>query len=341
MKVLFVTASHRDHLALTLFHGLCEVLGPENVVDACVVPSLHRHALEDASEYAESSRHFNTAFVCREWAVEGAPVLKEGDRNFDLLVVNSCFITEGGRDRDAAWRQARWYAELLKPDGKVAFVEGNDSAHFVVKPPWEVDAVFRKEIDPSFAYPYDPVPLTFAAPDQWFVDTDHVESMAEESTRDIDVFYTGNPDTNGADKWAMCRKVFETKKKHNCILGTCGLGWENYLALLRRSRLALCPSTAAGADSMRTYEAVACGAIPVFVEYPNFKRDPWFDASTVFYADRVGELPRVLDNVLSWDLADMRRSLLNQARQNHTTRARARRLLEVLGYETGGRVAGV
>lgn len=331
MKVLFVTASHRDHLALTCWHGLHEVLSPGSVVDACGVPSLHRERLEDTNEYAESGRHFNTAFVCREWAVSLAPVLKPGDTGFDLLVVNSCFITENGRDRYQAYKEIGDFQRLLKPGGKTAFVEGNDNAHFVVEPGTAVDAVFRKEIDPGFAYPYDPVPLTFAAPDVWFRNMGAIECHSEESRRDIDVFYTGNPETNGCDKWAMCRKVFETRKRHNCILGTCGLGWDNYLALLRRSRLALCPSTAAGADSMRTYEAVACGAIPVFIEYPLFKREPWFTDREVIATGSLDGLPALLDAALSWDLTDMRRRLLDHGREHHTTRARAQKLLEGVG----------
>lgn len=328
MKVLFVTAKGRDHLALTLWHGLQEVLGWDNVVDAVGVPALSMGYIEEPDERDESSRGFNTAFACREFAVSGvAKTLLDTDKDFDLLVVNSCFIDAGGRNQNAAWAEIDALRKHLKPDGKIAYVEGNDSAHYVCYPQRQVDAVFKKEIDPAFPYPYKPHHLTFAAPKHWFRESGW--------RRDIDVFYTGNPDTNGCDKWRMSSLVFQTRRHHRAIVGSCGLGWADYLNALKRSKLALCPATAAGADSMRTYEAVACGAIPVFVDYPNFVREPWFPPE-VCCSCKLEDLPDLLDSALDGhDLEPQRQRLRTWALEHHTAAARARKLLEVAGC--GGR----
>lgn len=330
MKVLVVTSRHRDHLASALWDGMQSVLGEDNVVDAVGCPFLHRSSVLDylaaSGERSESARRFNTAFVCQ--AMSGTREGRTWDRkesDFDLLVVHSCFTD------DFDWSLVRDCSNYLKPAGKIAYVEGQDDAQYVLFPSASVDEVFRKEIDPAFAYPYDPVHLTFGAPGRWFDGAD-----VPEAARDIDVFFTGNPETNGAPRWRMLSKVFQSPRQFRAVAATCGLGWGNYFAMLRRAKFALCPSTAAGSDSTRTYEAVACGAIPVFVGYPDHARDPWFPPEVCCSCATVDELPDLLDSALSGhDLSPMRKRLREWALANHTTRARALKVLTTLGFREG------
>lgn len=132
----------------------------------------------------------------------------------------------------------------------------------------------------------------------------------------------------------MLGQVFRTRRTHHSILATFGMGWQDYFGYLRRAKLALCPSGADDTDSLRTMEAVACGAVPVFVGYPDYTRDPWFDGTMSFSASPAN-LPDVLDEALaqaeSGHLEEKRKNLMAHVRQHHTTAARARRVLEVLG----------
>src|SRR5262249_30310748 len=150
--------------------------------------------------------------------------------------------------------------------------------------------------DPSIScvnagYAKEPLHLNFAAPGRWF------DGWPDEGKRDIDVFFCGNPTTDGADRWKMCGAVFDMTRRLNVMVGSCGLSWPNYVDALRRAKFALCPSGAASCDSMRTFEAVGCGAIPVFVGYPAFRRDPWFPSGTAINCT-VGTLAEHLDSAL-------------------------------------------
>lgn len=323
MKVLFVTSRHRDYLALQTWDGLCDVLGEENVVDAVGCPWLHRSSVLDylasPQATAESRRGYHTGFACAAMVgMREGRTLERAEDYFDLLVMHSCYADDaadiiGGR---------------LAPWNKAVWIDGGDDAHYAVVPPLTFDAYFRKEIDPAWAYPYQPQHLNFSAPERWF------EPLGEEADRDVDIFFCGNPTTNhqGADRWGCCRHVFSMQRRCNVIMGTCGLGWAHYLSLLRRSKFALCPSGAAGCDSMRTFEAVAAGAIPVFVGYPERVREPWFPQDLVVQVADHHHLHEVMDSALDGhDLGPMRRGLREWCLKHHTTRARAQRVLDVLG----------
>jgi hypothetical protein len=126
----------------------------------------------------------------------------------------------------------------------------------------------------------------------------------------------------------MLANVFRTRKSHRSIIATHRLGYEHYFDILRHSKLALCPTGADLTDSLRTMEAVACGAVPIFVGYPDHVRDPWFpnEACISCTADTLAEH---IDEALSHDLTPRRMALLEHARKYHTTRARAIKLIEL------------
>lgn len=333
MKALVVSSKHRDMLALTLWDGLQQVLGEANVVDAVGSPSLRRSSALDYlavhGEDSESHRHLNTAFTCQELGAtrEGRTWDAAGEEDFDLVVVHSCF----GDDSD--WQEARDLLAHLGDGGKVAWVDGADDSRHVVERPFGSDAVFRKEIAPGRTYPYGDslYHLGFAAPERWFAGTE-----VREGARDIDVLFVGSVESDGSPRWEMCSKVFQCRRRHKAVVASVGMGWPNYTALLRRAKFALCPSAAAGADSLRTYEAVSAGAIPVFVSYPPRCRDPWFPPEVSVTVQDVNSLPGVLDSCLDGhDLAPMRRKLREWALEHHTTRARALKVLTTLGFREG------
>lgn len=300
MRVLFVSSWLADYVSACLFRGLQDVLGMEHVVLA-------------------------TPIQTAQIPCQGQRVLEHGDGPFDLMVVCDAFI------READWNWPTSLRTLLRPGGKVAFVEGRDGANEYIdplndcRPPFHCDAYFRREIDPSFHYPYGPIHhLTMAAPTEWIDDGHPLHK------RDIDVFACFSP--HEEVRWGCLGAAFDTKEQGlRTIASSYSIGHEEYRKLLRNSKLCVCPSGGARSDTLRTYEAAATGAIPVFVNYPPWWRQDWFDDSNSFMAASAAELPQVLDHALSCDLPAMRGKLLEAVRKNHTCEARARKMLEVLG----------
>ncbi len=320
MKVLFVGPKDQDYLGSCLWDGLQEVLGEANVVDAVDSPWLHKSSCDLLCD-DEAIRRLSAPPIMRAIGAsrEGRRMTDADKGSFDILVLISSF------NRDADWNWARERLSWCKPDARVAYVEGWDAAWQMGRPEMDVHAVFRKEIASWVDYPYSPHHLTFAIPERMFI--------KHESERTCDVFWSGNPDSCHPDhpvRWPMLGKVFHTRKHHRSVFATIGLGWEAYWDLLRSSKLALCPSGADDTDAMRTYEAAACGAIPVFVGYPERVRDPWFGGEHCFNCT-VDTLVDHLDEALSHDLTGRRKALLEHARKHHTTAARARKVLTTLG----------
>ncbi len=319
MKCLFIGPMDQDYLASCLWDGLQEVLGEENVVDAVDSPWLHKSSCDRLCD-EESMRRLSSPPILRSIGAsrEGRRLRKDDEGTFDLLVLNASF------NRNEGWAWARAWLKWLKPGGKAAYVEGWDAPWHIYPPEMPVDAVFRKEIGHTISYPYKSHHLTFALPLRMFVES-------AEGARSCDVFWSGNPNSCLPGKpvrWPMLSRAFQTRKWHSSVIASRGLGWDVYWSLLRSCNLALCPSGADETDAMRTYEAAACGAIPVFVGYPGDReRDPWFSGEHCIDCT-VETLPAHLDEALANDQTPKRRALLEHARKHHTTRARAEKLLE-------------
>jgi Exostosin family/Glycosyl transferases group 1 len=325
MRVLFVTSRKDcDYLASSIWDGLQQLLGEENVVDAVNSPWLHKSTCDELCS-AESPTAGHAPIIRGISGSREGASLTQGMPKFDLMIVNACFMRERNWDFIEEGREL-----FCKEDAQIAYIEGWDAAWQVEPPQMRVDAYFRKEIAPGVAYPMPPHYLTFAAPERWFI-----ERLDLGMPRPIDLFFSGNPDAclPGQEvRRPMLANVFRTRKSHHSIIATHRMGYEQYFSLLRQSKFALCPSGADLTDSLRTFEAVACGAIPIFVGYPDHLRDPWFPNETCISCT-ADTLPEHVDEALSHDSVPRRRALLEHARKYHTTVARARQLLERLGVE--------
>jgi hypothetical protein len=319
MKVLFVGPTSPDHLMSCLWDGMQEVLGEANVFDGVGNPTLHTSTCESSEGGDRCLGSFNILHKLGGEQRLGRRH-QQGER-YDLVVVHSSY----NRDYGPGWLAG--HPSL--PGAKIAYVEGWDAAWQIVPPEIIPDAVFRKEIDPTVSYPYQPQHLTFAAPTHW-----HVQPSQE---RPWDVVFIGNPDSahpgNLEMRWKMCARVFATKRHHKAVVASRGLGFDAYFQLLRSSRLALCPAAADGSDSLRTYEAAACGAIPVFVGYPDYRRADWFDQETAIFCTPDSLADQIDDALSSPKLESMRRRMIENAKRNHTTKARALKVLKALGFD--------
>jgi hypothetical protein len=318
IKVLFATFDGADYLASCLWNGLVEVLGWDNVYDAGRNKEFAR-----TGTYLESSQNIVGWYRCKRLS-------DTNDSDFDLLVVNACFL------RQENWRKVGQIRERLRPGGKVAYIEGWDDArdyndpqaphdHLtgMVLPALNPDAVFRREIEPGFAYPYLPISLDFAAPQRWFEET-----LTSPKERDIDVYFSGQLHTHPARRAGILDTI--QRNVGHFVFSSGKIPLAQHFEHLRRSKFALCPPGAAGCNCLRTYEAIACGAIPIMLGHPPRIRDPWLP-STTFVDCPNGHLPDNLDYMVSQDWPDARRLLLEYGMEHHTTRARAVKLLKEVG----------
>ncbi len=332
MKVLFAGCRGDCYLQAALWDGCQELLGEENVYDGANAPSLHAGGGGGATARLSGAEAFDPFMVGSGLSTPrlgasraGRILADEGD--FDLLVVVSSFL------RDHDWHWPWQFLGRLRQGGKVAYVEPWDGAYDVrdpmreSSPPFHVDAVFRRELDPAFAYPYDCHALMMAAPRRWFYESDD---------RSGDVFYAGFGQCNDT-RWNVCAAAYQTRTRHRSIIASMGVSYDRYFDYLRTFKLGICPPGAAGgSDCLRTWECVASGCIPIFVGYPDRRRPHWFTPDMVFYANLVEHLPAQIDHALTLlprhELDDKRHRMQKYALSYHTTAARAQRLLEIGGF---------
>jgi hypothetical protein len=310
MRVLFASFDGGDYLASMLLDGLQEVLGWENVADAGNNQYFHR--------FPEKPRDPNE-MICSTRKCKKA--VDEDD--FDLLVLNAAFL------RQHDWHFALRCRERLLPWGKIAYVEGWDSAHEVHNPltecgpPFHVDAVFRREIDPDFSYPYAAHHLDFAAPARWFEETEQ-----KSLTRDIDVFWIGTNHSCPV-RPRMVEEALKLGDKFNVVVHGEHryTAWE-HLDMLRRSKIALIPPGADYCNCLACWCAIAAGAVPVFVEHPRRTCEPNF-FNIVGAWCQVESLADTVKMLMAVDCKNIHDDVLSYGKMWHSTKTRAEKLLQI------------
>lgn len=337
MKILYLSCRDNDYLATCLLHGLMKVVGGYNVKLAQPMTCLYESGTNPCSRIVWEPKEACENTV---WAIS---VMSDQDRDFDLMVVNACFL----RDRD--WSFVIDMLPRLRERASIAYVEGwDDCGECRPVPPeilesqvtsgmafrWEF---FRREVKPGVAYlygrresPREVHCLPMAAPPHWF-------GHAGENDRHerwLDVFYAGAVMAS-PERWDCLSRMFQTEKRWNVIAASCGTGFATYFDYFRSAKLAVLPVGAGGCfDCLRTWEAVSHGALPVFVGWPERVREPWFSQDVFWVAETVDRLPGLLDYVLGLpDLEERRTMMLKEAWERHTTISRAKRMLEIAGVK--------
>ena len=311
MRVLFVTSRGHDCMSQFLYDGFCDLAGEQDVVCADDYPFLR---------WVDGA----TGRLLRRRS--GRPTtlhFPDGTSNLalfgtcDLAVVNACFA----RDHDWDWLR-KLFDACLAPNGVVAYVEGWDAATAEVFPPppgVPVHRVFRREVESGYPYPYEAVPLQWACPAWW------LDEPRPQKTVDVSCLcsVSGVP-----GRWEVMSQVFRTRTRFSAVVGS-DVPFEQYLEVTRRSKLVVVPP-GGGSDCIRQWEAIGCGAIPVFVGHPPRVRDPWFADDEIFSCSVEG-LPETLDRALASDLPARAAKLTEHARREHTTRARAEKVVQLTG----------
>lgn len=316
MKVLFASAGHSpDMAACYLWRGLQDLLGPENVADAM---------------YGASLRGLPEGMWAHDRPVkyrpEGHRTPLQGEDDFDLLVFTSTFL----RDRDWDWLRAQ--KDRLRPGGKFVYYETLDAPTEWFVPPFPVDAVFKREIDPCVVYPFDHKPLSLlcSVPEEWF--DDPLYGWTDQKIYDV-IHVSNARETGSPVRWDSLTAPLLTRRKIQALISTSAVVQPatTYLHVARMFRLVICtPGGGCSADSSRCWETIAMGGVPLFVGQPCRPRWPWFTRDHVFWADAVADAPRVIEEALGSDLDALRLRLKEEALKNHTSRARAAQFVRMV-----------
>lgn len=309
IKCLMVTADHDDYIQSCLWDGLQEVLGEANVSETGFNPGLHSYTKAGSACWRVSG---NRQGRCLQ--ADDGPV-------YDLVVVNACHLNT---HRDWHFVQNLLYRHAA-PGAKVAMVEGGDGYNEVSWPPFKVDAYFRRETRPGYAYPAAVHHLTFSAPSRWLEGV-----RVEDGARTYDVLNVCSHFSHPT-RFHTMQTMWQTTRHHISVACSGALSADRWLDYLRSSRLCVCPPGGADSDCMRFAEAAACGAIPIFVGLPEKAREDWFTHETAFFCGAPGELPLLLDSVLGTDLTGKRRKLLDHVSRHMTTAAMSRKVLGKVG----------
>lgn len=349
MKVLYVARRDEvDFLALGLWDGLQEVLGEENVVDAVGSPNLHADLCDEVvfdggTEFSPERCYGNDPNNCTTiGGRRNGRILDADECGFDLLVITAQFTT--GRDSNkwdgpgCPWEWVRGFLPRLRKGGRVAYVEPWDSCSQVQRPELRVDAYFRKEMHPEFRYLGKPHHLTYAAPRRWFNGLETADGLDRPQglERIFDVLFIGYPGSNPA-RGKMLEVATRSRLVKKYLLANVArinIPSTSYFRLLRQAKVVLCPASAAGAEPLRNYEAVASGAIPLLIGYPPWRRDNWLaERDRCFHCQTPEEVPRQLDIALGErDLSKIRRAMVDYALGHWTTAAMAKKLLRFSGF---------
>jgi hypothetical protein len=315
MKVLFASAVYTpDMSAGFLWRSLHDMLGRENVADATTGTAL-RGKPEGQWANDRPILHYDDHRVPHA-----------GEDDFDLLVATSTFL----RDHDWDWL-AKKRDKMLRKGGKVVWFDTLDGAADGFVPPFPVDAVFKREIDPGirYGYEYKPISLLCSTPEAWF--TDPIYGWTDE--KPCDVLNVSNATTTGHPvRWNSLSPTFCTGRRTRSLAGDACLQPNTlYLQVARTFKLIVDgPGGDGASDNGRTWETIGLGGIPLFVQQSCRPRWPWFTDEHCFWCDRPENLPAVIEKALDSDLNAMRLRLKEHVLKWHTSKERARQFLQMI-----------
>jgi hypothetical protein len=320
MKILFLADNSRDMSSAYLFRGLREVVGDDNVADP-----VNAFSLQGLSWC--NTRDADQEKMVGPLPAAGHRIMRHDEDDFDMLVAVTSML------RTTGWDGMKSLFPRVKKGGKIVWFDTLDSPLECFPPPFQVDAVFKREIQPSITdyakiYGFKPLACLCAAPEVWF------ENFSDFKPRDV--FCVQNATTTGKAwpaRWNACTKVFQTNKWHDSMASSRGsLSLEDYMKQMPQYKFCVCcPGGGDSSDSTRMWEALATGSIPIMAGHNCRVRPYWFsvghpDHEEIFECT-VDDLPKTIDRVLDLDLKPIRDRMKVHALKYHTTKARAEQFI--------------
>lgn len=326
--VIFLAGAEPDYLSAMLFRGFVEFLGANRVFD--VAPSYYLH-FDDDSNSSRLCRNITCEEIGRCDGLIG--LLRNGELDPRILANETdriVFVLHNSHLRDTAgsWVRAQEIYESLPQSAKVVYIIGDDHCGPYAMVPFMVSVVFQREIDPQRPEAITSQPLPFGCLPSWLPDVPSTD-------RPIDVFYAGSPtDSNRCSMPHKMARLADAGLSVVCGTGK-GMPRSVYMEMLRHSKMAICPTGGGNcSDTLRNWEAIAAGALPIFPSHPNrvrggFGLESVLDFHSMTWENLVERLTHMRHSV---DWTRVVRELSCLARVNTTTE-RARRVLQYVGYD--------
>ncbi len=298
LRVLFFTSSSANYQEDIVHEGLDELLGADRVV---YFPH-KEHRLFSRNLYPDLE---NQACAAPRWEAED---ISQRAAEIGAIIVGSV------RDSVPPWQRL----QHLFPGRPVAWLHGEDGCDH----PWPPDVVythrFKREllIDEAGLYP-----LPFAAPPL---------AMAPAARpRDIDVSFVARP--NHAWRFEVAARL---AREGFMVQLDCPMSRRDYCDILNRSKI--CVSVrGAGYDTMRYWEIPYHGALLLSERLPLLIPDNFVDGESAVFFDSLDDMVRQIGRLLTDPERLERIAAAGQAwaQTKHTALARARYLLETIGFQ--------
>lgn len=328
MKVLTITDEHHDHVMCGIRYGLCEILGPDNVIDF-----IGSHSFYPSHDTGADSSPYCYSYYPGTPRQEELPGFVERVQNPALDGEIDAVFISFTYERNHDWDTVVDFLQNLPNKPVVAFINGDDNTYrykFQKGLRSHVDFVFQREIEKYVDYTYNPYP-TFMAIQQSLINKSPVEKPH------IDISYLGNPSSYQRTmvSWYVsdiCRKK-KNKDIRFLVANTACIPWDHYMWIVRNSKTVLCPP-GAGWDCFRTYEAIANGAVPVLStpDREMIQQPDYYNDSDAIVGDGPEDMiSKACESVLSGEWKNKRSKVVAKTLLFHTTEQRAMYVLRTMG----------
>jgi hypothetical protein len=313
-RILFIVSQSPDYLEDFIYGGLCELLGPANVVD---FPSKERFHIPNAP--------------CQRPAVYGHPRAADYSPADLIDLAHTGFFSAilVGSLRPDALDAARSIFAALNRRPVTAFLDGEDqdSLHWQdlhrELGPEAIDLYFKREYKSWMSADSRIVPLPFPCPDICMPTIDVQEKI-------YDVCWLGFP--NSYARKLMGEKLGELNGYRIVQDFSPNLNYVDYSQTLSRSKIGL-SFGGAGFDTLRYWEipywdTMLLSEEPSIIIPDNFRHEE----SAVFCNNDLSDLVPLIHHYLRED--EERSRIAHEGRrvllESHTLKARAKYLLDVL-----------
>lgn len=311
-RILVITHDYSDYGMDTLYHGLCTVIGKDNVVEYPWKPTLHGQHSENADNYPCVFDYTGTPATIDELVLQ----LQAGC--FDFILFGDAFKME---HREEVRRLVN-----AVPDLPVVVYDTWDDCytpmdlilHYIDRP--KVDLIFKREMLAGVAYGADTYPLPFGYQENFGVSDTQLVERADRTP-----FWLGKKEYGLRPLYV---RRLESIVGHS-LEGR--IDQSEYRQKLRTSLIGL-SFFGSGFDTVRYWELPANGVMllaerPPIVIPDNFEEN----VSAVFFDD-LADMEAKLDYYLNRpdEAAQIAANGHRHYRLYHTTTARARRFLGIV-----------
>lgn len=281
MKILFCTYSYPDYGLDTIFAGLCEVLGSENVFDYPTKPTLHG---AQANSFANYPLHHNfPSPTSDELKLE---MLRQG--TFDVILI-------GCRTDSAFWNGRREHLPAENP--KISdpiqsasvkiptfLIDQSDycSTDYVAELIKRFHALkyFKREYLRNQKYPDYIAPLSFSY-------TPNTDVLSVDTPRSNDIFWAGRGYRNRSPYLEILTEVTKNNFSDKC-------SQSEYIQKMLSSKIGL-SLKGYGNDTVRYYEIPAHGTMLFSEKLDIMIENDFVDGKTAVFFDSPEEMKEKLE----------------------------------------------